>query len=263
MPHKELFGGEEREAQQIIRMVHREARRRKDSEDTTAPRVVLVIDELAEIADRDTLDLLSSILRVGRSFRVNVIAATQLPTKATCGEKNNYSVRFVGALTSSGDAATAAGRPKTGAHLLPGKGAFLRVGGTVEPKRLQAYNLDMDGTAALVEQAVQRWGKRAAVPVYQSENHAVLAENRQKTAGTGGIPPFVPVQAVQVVRSVPVAQAASWPIPDRPLTANEVVAVRKMHASGASKNRILDVVWGGKTPKRFAWLNDALTEGGA
>ena len=66
-----------------------------------------------------------------------------------------------------------------------------------------------------------------------------------------------------MVRSVPVAQVASWPIPDRPLTATEVVAVRKMRANGASKNKILDVVYGGKTPKRFAWVSEALNEGGA
>jgi DNA segregation ATPase FtsK/SpoIIIE-like protein len=96
-----IDAGEENEAQAAIRTVHREVRRRKDTEDTDAPRIVLVIDELAEVGDRDTLDLLSSILRVGRSFRVNVVAATQLPTKATCGEKNNYTVRFVGAVTDA------------------------------------------------------------------------------------------------------------------------------------------------------------------
>ena len=83
-----------------------------------------MIDELAEVGDKDTLDLLSSILRIGRSFRVNVVAATQLPTKATCGEKNNYTVRFVGAVTDPETAALAAGRGESGAHLLPGKGRF-------------------------------------------------------------------------------------------------------------------------------------------
>ena len=262
LPHTELFAGEENEARQAIRIVHREVRRRKDAEDTDAPRIVLVIDELAEVGDRDTLDLLSSILRIGRSFRVNVVAATQLPTKATCGEKNNYTVRFVGAVTDPQTAALAAGRGESGAHLLPGKGAFLRVEGTTL-ERLPAYHLDKAGTDAMVQQAVERWGKRAAVPVYQRENGAILDENWPKTGGMGGIPASVPVQAVQVVRSVPVTQAASWPIPERPLTAAEVAAVRRMRDNGASKNKILDVVYGGKTPKRFAWVSEALNEGGA
>ena len=264
LPHTELFASEDNEAHAAIRSVYREVKRRKDTEDVDAPRIVLVIDELAEVGDRDTLDLLSSILRVGRSFRVNVIAATQLPTKATCGEKNNYTARFVGTVTDAQTAALASGRSDSGAHLLPGKGAFLRVEGTTL-ERLQAYHLDMAGTATMVDAAVQRWGRRAAVPVYQYEEPAISApywpvQQRDIVGGTSGTST---VQVVQVVRSVPVTQAASWPIPERPLTAAEVAAVRKMHANGASKNKILDVVYGGKTPKRFAWVSEALNEGGA
>ena len=37
LPHTELFAGEENEARQVIRIVHREVRRRKDTEDTAAP----------------------------------------------------------------------------------------------------------------------------------------------------------------------------------------------------------------------------------
>ena len=269
LPHAELFAGEENEAQQAIRIVHREVKRRKDAEDIDAPRIVLVIDELAEVGDRDTLDLLSSILRIGRSFRVNVVAATQLPTKATCGEKNNYTVRFVGAVTDAQTAALAAGRGDSGAHLLPGKGAFLRVEGTTLA-RLQAYHLDMAGTADMVQQAVQRWGRRAAVPVYQYDDSPISAPywptpQRDIVGGTSGTRA---VQAVEVVRSVPAAAGARWPIPDRPLTAVEAAAVRRMYGGGLphgrSKNSVITEVWGdlSNKPKRLDWLNQAL-EGGA
>jgi hypothetical protein len=53
------------------------------------------------------------------------------------------------------------------------------------------------------------------------------------------------------------------PIGDRPLNDVEANAVRRMRELGASKNKILDVVYGGKTPKRFAWVSEALSEGGA
>lgn len=268
LPHAELFAGEENEARQAIRIVHREVRRRKDAEDIDAPRIVLVIDELAEVGDRDTLDLLSSILRIGRSFRVNVVAATQLPTKATCGEKNNYTVRFVGAVTDAQTAALAAGRGDSGAHLLPGKGAFLRVEGTTLA-RLQAYHLDMAGTADMVQQAVQRWGRRATVPVYQYEDSPISAPywptpQREIVGGTSGTRA---VQAVEVVRSVPAAVGARWPIPDRPLTAVEAAAVRRMYGGGLphgrSKNSVITEVWGdlSNKPKRLDWLNQAI-EGG-
>ena len=269
LPHTELFAGEDADALRAIRIVHREVKRRKDAEDTDAPRIVLVIDELAEVGDRDTLDLLSSILRIGRSFRVNVVAATQLPTKATCGEKNNYTVRFVGAITDTQTAVTAAGRGKTGAELLPGKGAFLRIEGT-KLDRLQAYHLDMAGTEAMVDAAVQRWGRRAAVPVYQYDDSPISAPywptpQRDIVGGTSGTRA---VQAVEVVRSVPAAAGTRWPIPDRPLTAVEAAAVRRMYGGGLphgrSKNSVITEVWGdlSNKPKRLDWLNQAL-EGGA
>jgi energy-coupling factor transporter ATP-binding protein EcfA2 len=268
LPHTELFAGEDADALRAIRIVHREVKRRKDAEDIDAPRIVLVIDELAEVGDRDTLDLLSSILRIGRSFRVNVVAATQLPTKATCGEKNNYTVRFVGAVTDAQTAALAAGRGDSGAHLLPGKGAFLRVEGTTLA-RLQAYHLDMAGTADMVQQAVQRWGRRATVPVYQYEDSPISAPywptpQREIVGGTSGTRA---VQAVEVVRSVPAAVGARWPIPDRPLTAVEAAAVRRMYGGGLphgrSKNSVITEVWGdlSNKPKRLDWLNQAI-EGG-
>lgn len=257
LPHTELFAGEENEAQAAIRTVHREVRRRKDTEDTDAPRIVLVIDELAEVGDRDTLDLLSSILRVGRSFRVNVIAATQLPTKATCGEKNNYTVRFVGAVTDAQTAALAAGRGDSGAHLLPGKGAFLRIEGTTL-ERLQAYHLDMPGTAAMVQQAVARWGRGAPVarqvvqmPVHTGAN----------TGAPGGIPVNWPVS---VKMAVPATGApVRFPLPrNRPPTATEAAALRQLYDETGSKNQTCLAAYGTKSQVLMGYVGQAI-EGGA
>ena len=296
LPHKELFAGEDADALRAIRIVHREVKRRKDAEDTDAPRIVLVIDELAEVGDRDTLDLLSSILRIGRSFRVNVVAATQLPTKATCGEKNNYTVRFVGAVTDAQTAALAAGRGDSGAHLLPGKGAFLRVEGTTL-ERLQAYNLDMDGTAQLVQQAVTRWGHsgyRAVSSGYRGGEQAVRGgattgeQAVSSTARTGDAlvtPPILaqewrvwgenaPAVASPVsAPRMPVAVAAR-PAPElmpqtvyplgktRELTAAEVAQVRRMKAEGLSGNAICERIFGPKNQQRLDIIRRAV-EGGA
>ena len=293
LPHKELFAGEENEAQQIIRLVHREVRRRKDQEDTHAPRIVLVIDELAEVGDRDTLDLLSSILRVGRSFRVNVIAATQLPTKATCGEKNNYTVRFVGAITDAQSAVTAAGRGQTGAELLSGKGAFLRVEGN-RLDRLQAYWLDDDGTESMVQQAVQRWGKQAVSSGYRGGEQpvrggATTGEQPVRNAAYTGealvTPPILAQEwrvwgenAPAVVSPVsaprlPVAVAAR-PVPEllpnavyplgktRELTPAEVATVQRWRAEGVSGNVICERIFGPKNQQRLEIIRRAV-EGGA
>ena len=292
LPHAEPFAGEENEARQAIRMVHREVRRRKDAEDIDAPRIVLVIDELAEVGDKDTLDLLSSILRIGRSFRVNVVAATQLPTKATCGEKNNYTVRFVGAVTDPQTAALAAGRGESGAHLLPGKGAFLRVEGTTL-ERLQAYHLDMPGTASMVQQAVQRWGKRAVSAGYRGGEQAVRGgattgeqpvRDDRHTGEALVTPPVMaqewqfwgettPAHASPVsTPRVPVAVAAR-PTPEllpnavyplgktRELTPTEVAIVRRWRAEGVSGNVICERIFGPKNQQRLDIIRRAI-EGG-
>jgi energy-coupling factor transporter ATP-binding protein EcfA2 len=266
LPHVETTAITRAQAMDVVRYMHAEKNRRVLEGKAQGPRVVLVVDELAQIADKSTLLLLDETLAVARSKRLNAIFATQKPTVDVVGRlgKANLTTRLVGRVTTSDEATTAAGRGETGAHLLPGKGAFLRIEGA-DVTRLQAYWLDDDGTEAMVDAAVQRWGTRARVPVHQYDAGDISApyqpvQQRDISGGTSGTGT---VQAVQVVRSVPVTQAASWPIPERPLTAAEVAAVRRMHANGASKNKILDVVYGGKTPKRFAWVSEALNEGGA
>lgn len=277
LPHADGFAGEEREAHQTIRTVHRELQRRRAAADNSRdPRIVLAIDELADVGDRETLDLLSSILRRGRAYRINVIAATQLPTKATCGEKNNYTVRLVGAITDAQTAVTASGRGDTGAHLLPGAGAFVRVEGN-RLGRIQAYWLDDAGTETLVANARERWPGRDGRVEHRQYTELVyrhtapiLAENwpvqqRDISASTSGTGVVQPVRAVQ---TVPVAQPVHWPIPDRPLTATEAAAARRMYGGGLprgrSKNSVIAEVWGDLTnkPKRLDWLNQAI-EGGA
>ena len=264
LPHREVFAGRQ-DVTRAIAYARTILAERQDTEGRfDGPRVVLFLDELSQVQDLAAIRQLNDLMAVGRSKRINVILATQYPTKDVIGkvDLSNVGVRFVGQVATNKEAYVASGRGETFAHLLPGKGAFLRVEGA-DVTRLQAYWLDDDGTEAMVDAAVQRWGKQERVPVYRRENGAILAENWQKMGGTGGIPASVPVQAVQVVRSVPVTQAASWPIPERPLTASEAAAVRRMRDNGASKNKILDVVYGGKTPKRFAWVSEALNEGGA
>jgi DNA segregation ATPase FtsK/SpoIIIE-like protein len=265
LPHVETTAITRQQAMDVVRYMHAEKNRRVLEGKAQGPRVVLVIDELAQIADKSTLLLLDETLAVARSKRINAIFATQKPTVDVVGRlgKANLTTRLVGRVTTADEATTATGRGETGAHLLPGRGAFLRVEGA-DVTRLQAYWLDDAGTESLVQQAVTRWGRKSAVPVYQYNDSPISApyhpvQQRDISGGTSGTST---VQVVQAVRSVPVTQTASWPILDRPLTATEVAAVRRMHANGASKNKILDVVYGGKTPKRFAWVSEALNEGG-
>jgi DNA segregation ATPase FtsK/SpoIIIE-like protein len=156
LPHVEMAAWNVADAHKAIASVHAEMERRVQVGLGQWPRLVVVIDELAQVS-AESLELLGSILAVGRSKKVHVIAATQQPTVRLIGEKANYSVRLVGQVVDAGTAALATGRKGSGAELLPGAGSFLYVeGATLD--RLQAYNLHADAASRLVQVIAEKWG---------------------------------------------------------------------------------------------------------
>ena len=110
-------------------------------------RLILVIDELAELArNKEVMRQLASILAIGRSKNINVLAATQKPLGAIVGSvaKANFTCRLVGRVMSPDDSRVAAGISGVGAEYLPGQGAFLRIEG-MDVRRFQAYYIsDVD-----------------------------------------------------------------------------------------------------------------------
>ena len=162
LPHVDMAAWTVGDAHKAVTAVHGELERRVQAGVGDWPRLVLVVDELAQLAN-DSLDLLSAVLAVGRSKRVHVLAATQHPTVRLIGDKANYAVRLVGQVADAQTAALATGRKGSGAELLPGAGAFLLVDG-VQLDRLQAYNLHADAVAGLVGVISDKWGG-ASTPV--------------------------------------------------------------------------------------------------
>ena len=121
------------------------------------PRVVLVIDELADLVQTvgpQVLDRVGRLVQRGRSAGLHVIAATQKPSSALIGPivKANFPVRLVGRVTSSEDARVAAGRGGTQAERLRGSGDFLAIF-NLGVQRFQAAYL----ASADVERAAQQW----------------------------------------------------------------------------------------------------------
>ena len=264
LPHVETTAITRAQAMDVVRFMHAEKNRRVIEGKAQGPRVVLVVDELAQIADKSTLLLLDETLAVARSKRINAIFATQKPTVDVVGRlgKANLTTRLVGRVTTSDEATTAAGRGETGAHLLPGKGAFLRIEGA-DVTRLQAYWLDDDGTAAMVDAAVQRWGRSGYKPVTK----AVLPEvdepvstgyNHQNGA-------FLPV-SVQKTAQRPVTGSAvtvTFPLPtNRPPSSAEAAALRQLFAQTGSKNAVIRQAYGSKNGTILGYVNQALGEGG-
>ncbi len=106
----------------------------RDQNHLVEPRVVVVIDELADLvqtAGQMVLDQLGRLVQRGREAGIHVVAATQKPSSAVIGSvvKANFPVRLVGRVVSGDDARVAAGIGGTGAEKLTGSGDFLAVTG--------------------------------------------------------------------------------------------------------------------------------------
>jgi hypothetical protein len=123
-------------------------------------RHVVFIDELAEVVRNPmAMKLLESLLAMGRSLNINLVAATQHPLASVIGSllKANFTARLVGRVLSNDASKVAAGMPKLGAEYLPGKGSFLLVeGGRI--LRLQGYYLTPDEAEAVVQSLRHRYG---------------------------------------------------------------------------------------------------------
>ena len=122
--------------QSLVRLMERRGLSRctegGSSQGQEQPRVVVVIDELADllmVGGKPVQHALTRLTQRGREAGIHVIAATQKPTAAVLGSlvKANFPVRLVGRVTSVEDARTATGWSGTGAERLLGRGDFLAV----------------------------------------------------------------------------------------------------------------------------------------
>ncbi len=139
------------EAQEVLRSLVRtmEVRdRRGESADGSqgTPRIVVLIDELAELVmagGQDVAGQLTRLVQRGREAGIHIVAATQHPSSAILSSvmRANFPLRLVGKVTSAQDARVASGRAGTGAHLLSGRGDFLAVNGGENPLRFQAAEI--------------------------------------------------------------------------------------------------------------------------
>ncbi len=105
---------------------------RRDIEGVSWPRMVVFIDELAEVLTLGGQAAQTAITRLvqrGREAGIHIVAATQKPIAKVLGAlmKGNFPVRIVGRVASADDARVAAGIPRSGAEKLHGQGAFLLV----------------------------------------------------------------------------------------------------------------------------------------
>ena len=106
----------------------------RDRSRVTDPRIIVAIDELADLVQTGGPAILESLGRLvqrGREAGIHVIGATQKPSSSIIGPlvKANFPVRLVGRVVSAEDARVAAGVGGTGAEKLTGRGDFVAVYG--------------------------------------------------------------------------------------------------------------------------------------
>ena len=151
----------------------------------------------------------------------------------------NAAQRVQGATARHAEAA--ADRPATGAELLPGNGAFLRIDGA-HITRLQAYWLDDAGTQSLVDLAQRTW----LTPVRtgaETISRPVQPENRE---------------AAPVRTGASGATDIEFPLPRRAPTSAEAAAIRSRRAELPSLNATIVAVYGAKSSDTHRWVSDAL-----
>jgi DNA segregation ATPase FtsK/SpoIIIE, S-DNA-T family len=127
---------------------------RRDQLGRHEPRLVLVLDELADLVQtggRDMELLLTRLTQRGREAGIHLVACTQKPAAAVIGSlvKSNFPVRLVGSVASPEDAKVATGLPRTGAERLLGQGDFLVVA-KGQATRFQAAYLEEGDILSLV-----------------------------------------------------------------------------------------------------------------
>jgi S-DNA-T family DNA segregation ATPase FtsK/SpoIIIE len=105
---------------------------RRQASKVTRPRIVVLIDEMADLLLQGGSELETSLTRLvqrGRSAGICLVGCTQKPTAGVLGNlvTANFPVRLVGKVTSAQEALVAAGVSRSGAERLAGRGDFLLI----------------------------------------------------------------------------------------------------------------------------------------
>lgn len=163
----------------LVALMHQRQRAAREAQPLLPlwPRVLLVIDEWADLATSDAKvkrtvdDRLRTLLRIGRAFDLAVVCATQQPTSESIDTTARalMQARLAFALPNA-DAARAAGVVGAeGLHARRDRGVALLDDGTTSPMRTRVYGFDPDGLVGCLCSGYQRplaellaWG--AAVP---------------------------------------------------------------------------------------------------
>lgn len=243
LPHTLTFAGTKAAALDALRFVQAEKDKRVANRGYKPYRVVLVIDEMAQLAgNSEAREILGDLASIGRAKDVNLIGATQHPTKeGGLGAllKANFGVRLVGQV-APGQSQYATNRPGTHADLLPGRGAFLRCQGP-HVYRIQSYFVDEKdkGEVSNMVRSISRlWGSTTTAKHVASTRVVEAVEGSSRSLVEGPV-----VEAVEGNRRDEIADIAEQ--------------IRDMVADNASKNAMCKAVFGRPYAGSYAAKIDA------
>lgn len=161
LPHVENFAFTEVDSIATIDTIHEELNRRILEENKTqTDTILLVVDEIANLTMhshlKETVIKLNTIMRLGRSYKIFGIYATQKP-----GEKylklvnDGFTHRIIGRCDNKTDAYYATGTKDSGAERLFQKGSFLICDERLQ--RVQVPFLSNETTAKIVAMIKKKW----------------------------------------------------------------------------------------------------------
>jgi S-DNA-T family DNA segregation ATPase FtsK/SpoIIIE len=167
----------------LLRLIHEMERR--DAEARSDPRLVLVLDELADllqVGGRDMEKLLTRLTQRGREAGIHLVACTQKPAATVISGliKSNFPVRLVGSVASPEDAKVASGIAGTKAEQLLGQGDFLVVA-KGQVTRMQAAYVSEREVQECVELVSEASG--SSMRLLSAENPTLNREERVSLAG--------------------------------------------------------------------------------
>lgn len=272
LPHCIGYTGDVDGALHLAKLAYTETlRRKRASMDNPSDRILLVVDEFANLqavmnrAQVEEYQRYTNVVTAeGRKFGVHCILCTQKPLADIMGSlsKTNTAKRFVGAVPSKSDASTCAGIGGTGAEALAGKGDFITVKNSVVRRFQAAYVSDV---GALIQRIQHTHGNLIVAPLAPVQNKSDSRVSAQREE------PFEPVRTgAEPVQEPPVNHpvpgfepldatvGSLFPITEkRPLTGREAAIVRHL-AESMSKNMLCVTVYGAKSGRYLEWINQAL-----
>lgn len=158
------------------------SREKRVEHGSVEPRIVVVLDELADlmqVAGKAIADPLTRLVQRGREAGIHVIASTQKPSSQVIGPliRANFPMRLVGKVVSPEDARVAAGIGGTGAEKLAGRGDFLAIaaGQVIRFQAAFVSMAEMEQVVAQMSSAPRRWDVLRGRPSLLHQAVSVLA----------------------------------------------------------------------------------------